>query len=119
MFEEDDIDSDAIAGLTWFTKSEYRKLLRKAPDRDELIPDYKAWLERMHAIKDRSSDKGAVVVRVPVTVEEMSLWCNRNGCIMDHEGRTAYTQARLRELAESGVLDSEIAAQQGDTEGTP
>ena len=118
MFDYGDIDEDAIVSLTWFSKSEHRKLLRKAPDNGELIADYRQWLNRMAEIRSRSIEAGAIVVRVPVTVDEMGTWCRRNGYQMDHEGRTAYTQVRTKELGKGGLFDAEIQAQQGDSRDT-
>jgi len=117
LFDYEDIDENAIVSLTWFSKSEHRKLLRKAPDNGELIADYRQWINRMAEIRDRSIEAGAIVVRVPVTVDDMAMWCRRNGYQMDHEGRTAYTQVRAKEMGEAGLFDAEIQAQQGDSGG--
>jgi hypothetical protein len=89
-------------GIGWYSKNEWFKLSTVAADADRLEKSYEEWLEAFKKGCDELLGAGIIAVKVPVHVQDLLDWCNRQGLALDSDARSQYIAEQLRNLPEDG-----------------
>ena len=86
-----------IVGYAWYLKDEYSKLIDSFDDTmDEIVPTYDMWKERADKNIQSFFDKGWVVVKVNMEIDELEKWLLNNGLFNTADNRQGYVNYRLR-----------------------
>ena len=77
-------------GMAWWQPEQWERLKEISEDRDDLDDSYKEWRKNAtESIKEIEST-GQVVKRVSINLEELILWCNKKGILVNGKARAEY-----------------------------
>jgi hypothetical protein len=88
-----------VAGISWFEREDYPRILEIMADADVFPPTYEAWTKKAEHDQRRTEAAGFTVVRVIIKPEEFIAWCTRNDMAVDAKARTAFAAEGARRRA--------------------
>ena len=66
-------------GMGWYSENQWDLLRQVSSDADRLEKTYVDWLRVAEAKYDELTKKGTHVVKVPIDVADMAVWCREMG----------------------------------------
>jgi hypothetical protein len=87
---------EAIIGLPFYTREEFRKQQHYAEDRFG-YESYEQWIRSHRELKRKLEALGIIVVEVPIDVEEMQQYFLQHGLRNDAANRSQYVARKLFE----------------------
>ena len=91
-----------IVGYAWYTKDEYQKFLDSAKDDlDILVPTYDSWKRNADNRVEEMKEKGWIVFKVQIRVDELNAWLKKYFLINISENREKYVDYRLTKFLEN------------------
>ncbi|MCX8108445.1 MAG: hypothetical protein N3G20_06540 [Verrucomicrobiae bacterium] len=91
-----------ITGIAWYRRPEWPLLRGLAVDSEMLPHSYDEWLLVAQQTLDRLVAEGQVVRKVDVSLAELVQWCSSQGRPLDEPARSAFVEAKLRDLDRAG-----------------
>ena len=90
-----------IIGYSWYSKSEYDKMVKTAKDED-IITDYYEWKENAEGIiaSFRSTYQGWLILKVHINSAELNNWLSRNKLTNIQENRQLFMGAKISKFTE-------------------
>jgi len=86
------------AGIAWFERTDYDRLLALFEDRDQYPPNHDEWLGWAEAAAAKLVIAGEPVVRIKLDPDEFSAWCKRNGLKVDSQARSRFAAERVARI---------------------
>jgi hypothetical protein len=88
---------DAIrkAGLPWYEREDYARILALVEDPHVLAPVYDQWLAAARNNEQEAERAGVTVVRVPIRPEPFARWCQEQGISPDGRARMRFVNEAL------------------------
>ena len=83
-------EAPVVAGLAWYRREDYPKLLSIFDDADSLPPSYDEWLEKAKDIESDLIIRGHRVIRATIDPETFPAWCAAKGLKPDASARTRF-----------------------------
>lgn len=80
----------AAAGIIWFNREDYPRILEIMKDAHVLPPTYELWREKAENDERRAQAAGLRVVRAVIDPQKFIAWCATNGLDIDAKARTAF-----------------------------
>lgn len=80
----------SAAGIPWYTRNNYNRILEVMEDRHALPPTYDQWLHRAEAVFEKLKDNGFAVYRVDIDPDSFVAWCRARGLNVDSNARTEF-----------------------------
>ncbi len=97
--------SRTIVGYAWYTKDEYQKFLDSAKDNlDILVPTYDSWKRNADNRVEEMKEKGWIVFKVQIRVDELNAWLKKYFLINISENREKYVDYRLTKFLENAKI---------------
>jgi hypothetical protein len=90
------------AGVAWYRREQWPRLLEVAEDADELEDTYEEWLGIANERFDEFNVPGVLLKKVDVDIEELITWCGERGRPVDARARSEFVAEKVREMAEEG-----------------
>jgi len=90
------------AGVAWYRREQWPRLLEVAEDADELEDTYEEWLQIANRRFDEFNVPGVLLKKVDVDVEEVITWCIEHGRSVNASARSEFVAEKVRELVEEG-----------------
>ena len=90
------------AGVAWYRRDQWPRLLEVAEDADELEDTYEGWLQIANERFNNFKVPGVLLKKVDVDIEELIAWCAERGRPVDGSARSEFVAEKVRELAEGG-----------------
>ena len=91
-----------VAGVGWYSSTEWQKLREVAADPERLENTYDEWLAVLDQAWKKMEASGITLVEVPVDVSELTNWCRERNMPIDGKARAQY----VVEVMKTGVLVS-------------
>ena len=85
------------AGIPWYRREHYEKLLAVFEDATNLPRTFSDWLAKAEQIEQAMRQRGIRVVRVEIDPDRFPAWCTAHGLKVDANGRTRYASHIARE----------------------
>jgi hypothetical protein len=82
--------TEVVAGLAWYKREDYPKLLAIFDDADSLPDTYEEWLEEAGEIERKLIIQGHRVVRAAIDPATFPGWCEAKGLKLDATARTRF-----------------------------
>jgi len=87
----------AVLGIGWYPDAaEFQRARELFPDGDKLHDDYAAYARSVAEIVQSLEGRGIRVERVPMRVDAVLRWAERNGRAPDAEARSEYAAAQVQ-----------------------
>lgn len=80
----------SAAGIPWYRREDYDRILRIMADADKLPRTYDQWLQQAERVERRCKASGMIVVRAIVDPDEFPRWCASRGLNVDAKARVAW-----------------------------
>ncbi|MCJ8501650.1 hypothetical protein [Desulfatitalea alkaliphila] len=94
-----------IVGYAWYSKEEYQKLIDDSDDRlDGIVPTYDLWKKKADKAIYQYQNRGWIVIKVAVEIEELKAWLHNNELLNIGENRQRYVNHRMREFLENAII---------------
>jgi len=94
-----------IVGYAWYTKDEYQKFLDSAEDDlDTLVATYDAWKGNADKRVEEMKEKGWMVFKVQIRMNELNAWLKKYFLINISENREKYVDDRLTKFLENAEI---------------
>ena len=97
---EKDDTVDAVMGVAWYRRQQWDRLLEISSDRDELENTYDEWKAMADENFSILVQKGYVLRKIEIDVEELLRWCKLQNRPVDGDARVEFTLVKLREQSE-------------------
>jgi hypothetical protein len=78
------------AGISWFRKEDYPRILKMMIDSHVLPPTYSAWKKKAEAQESKWQADGVTIFRAIIDPDEFPAWCRSRGLNVDAKGRMAF-----------------------------
>ena len=88
-------------GLAWFKEEDWPRLLALSEDRKALENTHSEWLNGAEKAIQKFEKQGIKVQKVPVTPDELLIWCNEQNIPINNETRTRFVAHKLQEKGKS------------------
>jgi hypothetical protein len=88
-------DAPRKAGLPWYEREDYTRILALVEDPHVLAPVYDQWLAAARNNEQEAERAGVTVVRVPIKSEVFALWCQEQGIAPDSRARMRFVNEAL------------------------
>ena len=85
-----------IVGVAWYRAEQYGLLRALAVDSDSMADTYEQWLAGVTKTMNDMRQQSMVAHRVDVDVNELVVWCERQGRVWDGGARSEYAAGMLR-----------------------
>ncbi len=79
-----------FAGLTWYRREDYPRVLDIMDDSSNLPRTYDAWLQQAEQAERSTQAGGVAVVRAILDHHTLPEWCAANGLSVNAKGRTLW-----------------------------
>lgn len=97
--------ASTIVGYAWYTQDEYQKLLDSAQDDlDILVPIYNAWKENANKRVEEMKNKGWIVFKVQIRMDELNKWLQKHFLMNISENREKFVDFRLSNFLENAKI---------------
>ena len=83
-------DEAQIIGLCWFQPEQWSRLVDISDDRAELDSSYEEWRKNASSAIREIESTGNKVKKVNINLEELLLWCNEKGVLVNGQSRSEY-----------------------------
>ena len=94
-----------IVGYAWYTKGEYQKFLDSAKDDlDILVATYDSWKRIADKQVVEMKEKGWIVFKVQIRMDDLNAWLKKNFLINISENREKYVDYRLAKFLENAEI---------------
>ncbi len=84
--------------IAWYTEEEWRRLKKRAVDRDELDNSYAEWQQNATNAIEQFAQRGIEAIPVFIRVKELAAWCRKQGRAIDGQSRAEFAARRLRQI---------------------
>jgi hypothetical protein len=84
-----------FAGVPWFRREDYERVLAVLSDAASLPRSYDAWCERAEAKMRELENAGFTVIRAVIDPDEFPNWCRSRGLQTDWQGRREFAKAAV------------------------
>ena len=84
-------------GLAWFKEEDWPRLLEISEDREALEDTHSEWLKGAEKAIKNFKKQGIKVQKVPVTPNELLIWCNEKKIPVNGEARSKFAAHKLQE----------------------
>ena len=84
--------------IAWYTEEEWRRLKKRAVDRDELDNSYAEWQQNATNVIAQFAQRGIEAIPVFIRVKELAAWCRKQGRALDGQSRAEYAAFKLRQI---------------------
>ena len=91
-----------VAGVGWYSASQWRQLREAAADPERLEKTYQEWLVVAEQACQKMEASGITIAKVPVDVQKLINWCRKENLPIDGKARAQY----VVEVMKTGVLVS-------------
>jgi hypothetical protein len=81
-----------FAGVPWFRREDYERVLAVLSDAASLPRSYDAWCERAEAKMRELENAGFTVIRAVIDPDEFPNWCRSRGLQTDWQGRREFAK---------------------------
>lgn len=88
-------DAPRKAGLPWYEREDYARILALVEDPHVLAPAYDQWLAAARNNEQEAERAGVTVVRVPIKPELFAHWCKEQGISPDSRARMRFVNEAL------------------------
>lgn len=85
-------------GIGTYTKEDYPEIKRISKDRDNLDETWEAWKKNKDKAKKNFQRSGLNIVDIHVKPQELLLFCQRRGLIVDGSSRSQFVQYKVAEM---------------------
>ena len=89
-------DEEQVIGLSWWQPDQWERLKEISEDRDLLDDSYEDWRKNASRAIQEIESAGKKVRKVKINLEELLIWCNENGFLVNGESRSKYTAKKLQ-----------------------
>jgi hypothetical protein len=89
------------AGVAWYRRGQWPRLLEVAEDADELEETYDGWLRMADERFSSFKVPGVLLKKVDVDVEELIAWCAERGRPVDGSARSEFVAEKVQEMVEA------------------
>ena len=97
--------TNTIVGYAWYSKGEYQKFLDSAKDDlDILVATYDLWKRNADKRVEEMKEKGWIVFKVQIRMDDLSAWLKNNFLINISENREKYVDYRLGKFLENAEI---------------
>ena len=94
-----------IVGYAWYTRHEYQVFLDSAEDDlDTLVPTYTAWKANADKRVSEMKEKGWLVFKVQIRMDELNAWLTKNSLVNISENRERYVDYILANFLEHAEI---------------
>ena len=94
-----------IVGYAWYSRHEYQVFLDSAEDDlDTLVPTYIAWKTNADKRVAEMKEKGWLVFKVQIRMNELNAWLTKNSLVNISENRERYVDERLVKFLEHAEI---------------
>jgi hypothetical protein len=90
------------AGVAWYRRDQWPRLLEVAADADELEETYEGWLQMADERFNTFKVPGVLLKKIDVDVEELIAWCAERGRPVDGSARSEFVAEKVQEMTEEG-----------------
>tara|TARA_R110001606_G_scaffold399306_1_gene584294 strand:- start:23790 stop:24272 length:483 start_codon:yes stop_codon:yes gene_type:complete len=99
------------AGMAWFKRENYLRLLEIFEDSENLHDTYDEWLESAEQVRRTLKGKGVRVTCVDIDPDEFPKWCAENGFKLNGKARSEYAVSTQVGVSCWPIKDAEVAGQ--------
>jgi uncharacterized membrane protein len=78
------------AGISWYHKEDYPRILKMMIDSHVLPSTYSEWKKKAEGQERKWQADGVTVFRAIIDPDEFPAWCKAHGLNVDAKGRTAF-----------------------------
>ncbi|MAM95707.1 hypothetical protein [Parvibaculum sp.] len=78
------------AGMAWYTRQDYPRILEIMEDAEKLPPTYFAWSKAAERGKRDLERKGHIVITAIIDPDEFPVWCRARGLNIDAKARIQF-----------------------------
>lgn len=94
-----------IAGINWYRREDYPRILEVMEDRHLLAPTYDEWLRAAEKGIQHFTDKGLIAIKAEIEPESFLAWCKERGLKVDAKARNEWgNSVALAEARRRGML---------------
>ena len=90
------------AGVAWYRRDQWPRLLEVAEDADELEDTYEGWLQIANERFKTFKVPGVLLKKVDVDIEELIAWCAERGRPVNGSARSEFVAEKVQEMTEEG-----------------
>ncbi|PKN30453.1 MAG: hypothetical protein CVU64_03240 [Deltaproteobacteria bacterium HGW-Deltaproteobacteria-21] len=87
-----------VAGVAWYYREQWDRLLSVAADRADLEDTYDDWVRMAEKGISKIRQTGLNPMKIPIDVEELINWCREEDRPLDGQARADFANVKLREL---------------------
>jgi len=80
----------SAAGIPWYRREQYARVLEVMEDANLLSPTYDEWLERAEQAFKRVERQGVIAHKVEIDPETFPIWCRARGLNVNADARIQF-----------------------------
>ncbi len=86
-----------IVGVCWFQPEQWDRLKEISDDRDALEDSYEEWRRNASSTIHELMAVDQIIEKVKINLEELLIWCNEKGVLVNSESRAEYVALLMRQ----------------------
>lgn len=87
-------------GMAWYEREDWLALKALFTDSDKLHASYDDWLAAAELGFKHMTDRGQLIIKVPISPEVFAKWCKEKGLEPNAHARSMYASLKVRELVQ-------------------
>ena len=88
----------AATGMAWYEREDWAALKALFTDSEKLHADYDDWLAAAELGFKSMTDRGHLVIKVPISPSTFATWCAEKGLEPDAHARSMYASLKARDI---------------------
>jgi hypothetical protein len=89
-----------VMGVGWYRPEQWKRLRQISADVNKLEKTHAEWLAIAEKTVKDLTRQGVSILKVDVDVEELRIWCGKQGLPIDAEARAKFVSHRIPKMVE-------------------
>ncbi len=99
------MSAERALALAWYTPEQFAAIKAVSEDAVDMQPGFASWRATAEEYAERMEREGVRVVKIPMDVDKLTVFCRERGLNINGESRAAFANHCLGILLEKGLVN--------------